>query len=148
MLATIESIKIIEKAEWIGELIKKSGVAEKYRFYYHKLNNDAETQKKIKAFVKMKDLYEDVQRFGRYHPDYREIMTETRTRKRDMDLDENVANFRVAENELQALLDEISILIARSVSENIKVPTGNPFFDTSSSCGGGCGTGGSCSCSA
>jgi len=96
----------------------------------------------------MKELYADVQRFGRYHPDYKEIMIKTRERKREMDLDENVANFRRAETELQTLLDEISLIIGRSVSEHIKVPTGNPFFDSGSSCGGGCGSGGACGCSA
>ncbi len=96
----------------------------------------------------MKDLYEDVQRFGRYHPDYKEIMVKTRERKREMDLDENIANFRRVENELQSLLDEVSVMIARSVSEQIKVPTGNPFFETGSSCGGSCGSGSGCGCSA
>ena len=55
-----------------------------------------------------------------------------------MDLDENVAEFRKAENDLQGLLDEVSIIIGHSVSEQIKVPTGNPFFGSHSS-GGGCG---------
>ncbi|WP_062105181.1 YlbF family regulator [Bacillus niameyensis] len=146
MLATIESIQIIEKAEWLGKQIIKSEIAENYRFYYNKLQKDQDTQRRIREFTKMKDLYEDVQRFGRFHPDYKEIMVKTREYKREMDLDENVANFRRAENELQSLLDEISVLIARSVSENIKVPTGNPFFETGSSCSGGCGSGGSCGC--
>ena len=61
-----------------------------------------------------------------------------------MDLDEHVAQFRRAENALQSLLDEISVIVGHSVSEQIKVPTGNPFFDSS----GGCGSGGSCGCSA
>ncbi|MBS4207742.1 YlbF family regulator [Bacillus sp. FJAT-50079] len=148
MLATVERIQIIEEAEMIGNWINESAVADTYRFFYHKLQTDAETREKIAAFVKMKDLYDDVQRFGRYHPDYKQIMTETRIRKREMDMDENVANFRRAENDLQSLLDEISTLIGRSVSEHIKVPTGNPFFDSGSSCSGGCGTGGGCGCSA
>ncbi|MBS4193870.1 YlbF family regulator [Lederbergia citri] len=148
MLATIESVKIIEKAEMIGELVIASEIADKYRFFYNKLKNDKETNRKILEFNKMKELYADVQRFGRYHPDYKEIMIKTRELKRDMDLDENVANFRRAENELQTLLDEISLIIGRSVSEHIKVPTGNPFFDTGSSCSGGCGSGGACGCSA
>ncbi|HEY4553760.1 MAG TPA: YlbF family regulator, partial [Bacillaceae bacterium] len=141
-------IEIIEKAEWIAEMVISSDAAERYRFFYHILHNDPVTRKKIAAFVKMKDLYEDVQRFGRYHPDYKRIMKETRELKREMDLDENVANFRRAEMELQTLLDQISVLIGKSVSDHIKVPTGNPFFDSGSSCGGGCGTGGGCGCSA
>jgi hypothetical protein len=64
-----------------------------------------------------------------------------------MDLDDNVAEFRRSENELQDLLDKVSQIIGHSVSKNVKVPTGNPFF-SGSSCGGGCGTGGSCGCSA
>ena len=77
---------------------------------------------------------------------YKEIMTETRLKKREMDMDENIANFRVAENELQTLLDEVSVLIGRSVSEHIKIPTGNPFFE-GASCSGGCGSGSGCGCS-
>ncbi|MEK3887086.1 YlbF family regulator [Bacillus sp. FSL K6-3431] len=148
MLATIESVKLIEKAEMIGDWIIASDIAENYRLFYHKLQSDPGTRKKIAEFVKMKDLYEDVQRFGRYHPDYKQIMTDTRVCKREMDMDENVANFRRAETDLQSLLDEVSTLIGRSVSEHIKVPTGNPFFESGSSCGGGCGTGGGCGCSA
>ncbi|MCJ7839530.1 YlbF family regulator [Lederbergia sp. NSJ-179] len=148
MLATIEIVQLIEKAELISEQIIQSEIANKYRFYYHKLQNTPETQRKIRSFLEIKELYEDVQRFGRYHPDYKEIMIKTRERKREMDLDENIANFRRIENELQSLLDEVSVMIARSVSDQIKVPTGNPFFDTGSSCSGGCGSGGSCGCSA
>ncbi|GIN74397.1 regulatory protein YlbF [Bacillus sp. J14TS2] len=148
MLATIETVQLLEKAESIGNQIIHSEVADQYRLTYSKLQEDPETQRKIKSFLEIKDLYEDVQRFGRYHPDYKDIMVKTRERKREMDLDENIANFRRAENELQSLLDEVSVLIARSVSEQIKVPTGNPFFETGSSCGGNCGTGGGCGCSA
>ena len=52
----------------------------------------------------MKEQYEDVQRFGKYHPDYKTIMKEIRRLKREMDLDENVSEFRKAENDLQSLL--------------------------------------------
>ncbi|RWR08215.1 YlbF family regulator [Siminovitchia fortis] len=148
MLATLERIEIIESAEALGELIRETDIAERYRHYYHKLQEDANTRKKIAAFVKMKELYEDVQRFGRYHPEYKEIMRKTRELKREMDLDENVANFRKAENDLQALLDQISVIVSHAVSANIKVDTGNPFFDKGSSCSGGCGTGSGCGCSA
>lgn len=72
-------------------------------------------------------------------------MSEVRLAKREMDLDEHVARFKRAEMELQSLLDEISILIGRSVSESVKVNTGNPFFETAKT---GCSTGGSCGCSA
>ncbi|SIB71434.1 Protein of uncharacterised function (DUF964) [Mycobacteroides abscessus subsp. abscessus] len=87
-----------------------------------------------------------MQRFGRYHPDYKTVMMSIREVKREMDMDIHLAEFKKAETDLQSLLDEVSLIIGKSVSESVKVPTGNPFFD--SSCGGGCGSGGSCSCSA
>ena len=148
LLATLERIRVLEKAERLGEMINHTDIAEKYRFYYNKLQQDEKTRDKIRAFSNMKELYEEVQRFGRYHPEYKEVMTKTRELKREMDMDENVALFRRAENELQSLLDEISVLVSHAVSKNIKVATGNPFFDTGGSCGGGCGTGGGCGCSA
>jgi cell fate (sporulation/competence/biofilm development) regulator YlbF (YheA/YmcA/DUF963 family) len=148
MLATSERVELLERAEGLAKMILKSDVAEQYRICLYKLKNNKESQRKINHFVSLKDLYEEVQRFGKYHPDYKRVMLQIRESKREMDLDSYVAEFRVAENNLQSLLDEISVQLGGAVSQHIKVPTGNPFFDTGSSCGGGCGSGGSCSCSA
>lgn len=147
MLATIERIELLDKAEELVQMVLNSDIAENYRQCLYRVKSSKETQAKISSFVKMKERYEEVQRFGRYHPDYKEVMGQIRILKREVDLDDFVAEFKRAENDLQALLDEISVLIGRSVSDNVKVPTGNPFFDTGSSCGGGCGSGGSCGCS-
>ncbi|MDQ0155889.1 YlbF family regulator [Robertmurraya andreesenii] len=147
MLATLERMQILDTSEQLSSMILQSEIVD---YYYSCLNNirrNKETLRKIKAFTEAKELYEEVQRFGRYHPDYQQVMRKIRELKREMDLDEHVAEFKKAENDLQALLDEISTIIGKSVSEHIKVPTGNPFFDSSSSCGGGCGSGGSCGCS-
>ncbi|MCQ6275146.1 YlbF family regulator [Bacillus sp. V3B] len=145
MLATMESVVIVEKAEEIAKMILQSELADHYNRCLYNVKNNDETQRKIREFVKIKEQYEDVQRFGKYHPDYKTIMTRVRHLKREMDLDENVAELRKAENDLQDLFDEVSMLIGHSVSEHIKVPTGNPFFGSHSS---GCGSGGGCSCSA
>lgn len=137
---------IIDHAEQLASLVLQSEVVEEYRRSFYILRNDKEAQQLIREFTKIKDLYEDVQRFGKYHPDYRKITKELRDIKRELDLNETVANFKKAENEVQSLLDEISVHIGQAVSVHVKVPTGNPFFE--SSCGGGCGSGGSCGCKA
>ena len=147
MLATTERVEILENAELIANMIIHSVEAENYRQCLYRLKTNKETQRKISEFVNMKEHYEEVQRFGKYHPDYKTVMKSIRELKREMDLDNHVAEFRKAENDLQSILDEVSVIIGHSVSENIKVPTGNPFFDSLSSCGGGCGSGGSCGCS-
>ncbi|WP_226665870.1 YlbF family regulator [Metabacillus litoralis] len=144
MFATIESIQLLDEAEQLADLVLQSEIAEQYRRSYNILKNDKEAQELIYRFTKVKDLFEDVQRFGKYHPDYRKITKDLRDTKRELDLNETVSNFKKTENELQLLLDEISVEIGQAVSVHIKVPTGNPFFE--SSCGGGCGTGGGCGC--
>lgn len=149
MLATMEIIDILQQADGLAEAILHSEIGENYLLSLYKLQSDKEAQRKISKFTSLKDLFEDVQRFGKYHPDYKRINLETREAKRDMDLHSTIAEFKMAETELQSTLDEISGLIGRAVSEQVKTPAGNPFFVSSGGCSSGsCGTGGSCGCSA
>ncbi|PPA72163.1 YlbF family regulator [Jeotgalibacillus proteolyticus] len=148
MLATIERIELLDACDELTQMIMESEATIHYLTIYKKLKSSKESMGKINRFVKLKELYEEVQRFGRYHPDYTRVMKEIRETKRDMDMDLNVAQFRIAENQLQSMLDEVSQIIGYSVSENVKIPTGNGFFDSGSGCSGGCGSGGGCSCSA
>lgn len=147
MLITDEWITIIEHAEELVKLVASSEVVEEYNKARDAVYSNDVLVRSIKEFNVLKERYEEVQRFGRYHPDYQTVMKDIRLRKRELDLNEQVAALRLAENDLQHLLDELSIIVAQSVSHSVKVPAGNPFF-TGSSCGGGCGSGGSCSCSA
>ncbi|MTH52607.1 YlbF family regulator [Bacillus mangrovi] len=144
--ATMESVQILDQADQISDMILQSDLAEEYRQRLNELKTDRDAQEIVGRFVKTKDIYEDVQRFGKYHPDYKQITRSMREVKRELDLNEKVAAFRRAETELQSLLDEISIQLGTAVSEHVKVPTGNPFFDSLSACGGGCGSGGGCGC--
>lgn len=146
MYATIESVKLQSEAEQLAGMILQSETAENYRDCYKRLREDEEAGRIIRSFMSVKEQYEDVQRFGKYHPDYREISRKMREMKRELDLNDKVAEFKKAETELQSLLDEISIELGTAVSEHVKVPTGNPYFDGLSTCGGGCGSGGGCGC--
>lgn len=148
MLITSEWVTVLDETDILSSMILSSEQAQKLRDAYHNVYNDQLLVQKIAKFTKMKEQYEDVQRFGKYHPDYNSIMKEIRKIKRELDFDERVANLKLAENDYQDLLDEISLIIGKSVSESVKVPVSNPFFATGSSCGSGCGTGGGCSCSA
>ncbi|WP_342430488.1 YlbF family regulator [Neobacillus sp. FSL H8-0543] len=146
MLATIERIELLDQADHLANMILESDIVEQYQICLYKLRHNKESQQKINKFANLKELYEEVQRFGKYHPDYKRVMGEIRQYKRDMDLDPLVAEFRLAENDLQYLLDAISMIVGGAVSPNIKVPIGNPFFDTGNSHSSGCGGGGSCNC--
>ena len=146
MIATVEIVDIIDKSEHLGQMILKSDTMNKYNEAKRALENDKEAQQLIAIFEKTKEQYEDVQRFGRYHPDYSQIMKDIRAHKRDMDMNEKVAAFKVAERNLQSLLDEVSEILARSVSEQIKVPKDGAIL-TEGGCGCGSGSSG-CGCRA
>lgn len=148
MLMTYEWVQITDSAEELSRMILQSEQAEQYRQAYHAVYNNKELADEIAAFARLKELYEEVQRFGKYHPDYKDVMKRIRVDKRNLDLNEQIAELRLAENEMQDLIDQVSFIIGRSVSEAVKIPSSNPFFSSDSSCGGSCGTGGGCSCSA
>lgn len=143
MIATLEYVDILDRSELLGKMVLDSDVMEAYNNSLQNLNEDKEAQRLIRAFKDIKVHYEDVQRFGRYHPDYNDIMKQVRAVKREMDMNEKVATFKIAERNLQKLLDEISGHVAQSVSEQIKAPIDGAAL-TDSGCG--CGSGGGCGC--
>ena len=148
MIMTYEWVSITDSADELSEMILQSEQAAKYRDAYDSVYSDKLLAREIHDFARLKELYEEVQRFGKYHPDYKRVMKQIRVDKRRLDLNEKVAELRLAENELQDLMDQVSFILGRSVSEAVKIPSSNPFFSSDSSCGSGCGTGGGCSCSA
>ncbi|MFJ8234478.1 YlbF family regulator [Ureibacillus sp. NPDC094379] len=148
MMMTTEWVFILDAVDELSSMILSSEQAQNLRDAHLDVYRDEALVQQIATFNRMKEQYEDVQRFGKYHPDYHTIMKKIREQKRQLDLDDRIANLKIAENEFQDLLDEVSLLIGKSVSEAVKVPVSNPFYSTGSSCGSGCGTGGGCSCSA
>ncbi|ANU27874.1 YlbF family regulator [Planococcus versutus] len=148
MIMTYEWAEITDFADELSQMILQSEQADLYREAYRSVYNDKELSNEIHAFARLKDQYEEVQRFGKYHPEYARVMKQIRVDKRRLDLNEDIAHLRLMENELQDLMDQVSFIIGRSVSEAVKIPSSNPFFSSDSSCGGSCGTGGGCSCSA
>ncbi|WP_017471779.1 YlbF family regulator [Amphibacillus jilinensis] len=145
MLATTECIHLLDHTDELAKMIIDSEQMVNYIENKRKLKQNKEAQALIKQFEIKKEQYEDVQRFGRYHPDFSQITKEMRMVKREVDMHEAVAQFKVAERDLQALLDDISEKIAHSISKQIIVPRDGALF-TDSGCG--CGSGGGCGCKA
>ena len=150
MIMTSEWVTILDETDELSTMILSSETANRLREAHNAVYSSVELCEMIRQFNKTKELYEDVQRFGKYHPDYHTVMKTIRQQKRALDLDERIAALKVAENEYQDLLDEISLIFGKTVSDAVKVPVSNPFFASSGGgCStGGCGTGGGCSCSA
>ncbi|AKL91591.1 MULTISPECIES: YlbF family regulator [Staphylococcus] len=143
-MITEETLSILDEIENLSDMIVQSDVYQTYQYAKDNLENDDEAHLLYQAFLKSKDQYDDVMRFGKYHPDYKRIMMETRQRKRAYEMLPVVMEYKTKEVALQNLIDEVLTKIAFAVSENVKIEAGNPFFQTGHN---GCATGGSCNCS-
>lgn len=142
----LDMAEVFKHTDMLSAMIVQSDIAEEYRMSKRDLEADREVKILIQDFNHKKDLYEDVQRFGIYHPDYQRIRREVFECKRALEKHPTVARFKKAEKELEELLYEISLLLAEPISEDIKVPGTNPFFSSKGCGSGGCGSGGCSSC--
>lgn len=148
MIMSIEHVLMLDKADELSQMIIQSEVMRAYQLASEELAMNKEAQNLIKDFTNIKDQYDDVQRFGHYHPDYHEIMKNVRSTKRKMDMNYYVADYKLAERNLQRFLDDVSEHIARSVSEQVMVPRDGLALTDGGCATGSCGTGGSCGCKA
>src|SRR5699024_12731771 len=103
------------------KLLASFEVIDSYQQEIHTVYSDQKLVQEIREFTYLKERYEEVQRFGRYHPDYSTVMKDIRLRKRALDMNEKIAALRLAENDVQQLFDNDSLVIGRSVSVTVKV---------------------------
>lgn len=146
-MPSLDMAHVIREATELGELILASREAKEYVRWKAALARDARAQELIRRFQEKKREYEDVMRYGRYHPDYGRVVEETRALKRELDKLETVSRFREAEARLDELFYAVSKTLAHAVSPSIKVPGNNPFAGWgcgSCGCAGGCASGGCC----
>ncbi|MDN3954101.1 YlbF family regulator [Sporolactobacillus laevolacticus] len=144
MIGTLENASLLDDADELASMVIHSELYAAYIASKQNAERDEQTQHLIGRFLKVREKYDEVQRFGRYHPDYKPVIKEMMESKRELDTNPLIADYKQNEKALSDLLGELSLILARSVSKSIKVPTGDPFFDRS--CGTGCGSGGKCSC--
>ncbi|MDW8799104.1 YlbF family regulator [Staphylococcus pseudoxylosus] len=143
-MITEETLTVLDEIEALSDKILESRLYQEYREAEQALANNDEAHLLYQAFLKSKDKYDEIMRFGKYHPDYQNVMLDTRKRKRAYEMLPVVMDHKQKEVALQELIDQVIVKIAYAVSENVKIEAGNPFFQKDA---GGCATGGSCSCS-
>lgn len=131
---------LLTQAYEIGDLINSSTEVAEYLYWKEAVQQSQEVQKIVKKLERKKELYEECQRFGHFHPDYHAAMEEVKKVEEELEQFEVVKRFKFAEEQLDDMLYEVSNTIASSVSESIKVPS-NKLLPS----GGGCSTGGACS---
>jgi len=143
-MITEETLTVLDDIESLSDKILDSRLYQAFKLAEKYLMENDEAHLLYQAFLKSKEAYDEIMRFGKYHPDYQKVMLEIRKRKRAYEMLPVVMDYKQKEVALQDLIDEVIVKIAYAVSENVKIETGNPFFQKDAS---GCATGGSCSCS-
>lgn len=138
-VASLDMAGLLLNAYQLGDMIVDSAAVADYLYWKAAVAEHAEVQELKRDFLKAKDLFEECQRFGRYHPDYHAAKGKVKELQSRLDHYECVSRFKEAEAAVDQLLYEVSSTIAAAVSETVKVP-GNEGVS------GGCGSGGSCSC--
>jgi len=136
---------ILMQAYDLGDMIKISAETSEYLYWKHRKDEDPQVAELVKLFNKKKELFEECQRFGHFHPDYHAALEQVHMIQTQLDNLESVKHFKEAEQRLDDLLFTVSEMIARSVSDTIKVPGNNMQTGGGSCSSGGCSTGGSCS---
>ncbi|WP_207940824.1 hypothetical protein DOK78_001635 [Enterococcus sp. DIV2402] len=138
MIYDDQFFEIEDQVQKLLTCLKRSQTFQTYIDNKKILYEDADVQGIRTDFLTKKESFDRVAAYGGYAPDHREKQRALRKSKRALDLHPLVAEFRFSETELQGILDEMGIKIAHCISDDIKVDTGNPFFETKSSCGGKC----------
>ncbi|GFK24410.1 YlbF family regulator [Tetragenococcus halophilus] len=120
------------------EVLIKSATFQNYLKQKSLMYEDKKVRELRADFIAKKEDFETVAAYGKYAPDYREKQLALRKAKRALDLHPKVAEFRLAETDLQSVLDTIGSKVASTVSEGVKVDAGTPFFENNLGKGGNC----------
>lgn len=138
MIYNEQLFAIEDQMDNLCEVLIKSATFQNYLTQKRLMYEDKKARALRSDFIAKKEAFDAVAVYGKYAPDYREKQLSLRKAKRALDLYPKVAEFRLAETDLQSLLDTIGSRIASTVSEGIKVDAGNPFFENNSGKGGNC----------
>ena len=122
MIITEQTIALLDQTEALADLIEASESFQTYIATKQARAQSEEARLVEREFLRMKEDYEYVQRFGKHHPDHDRIKKEMHLVKRRLDVQPEVAAFKKAERSLDKLLGEVSELLALSLI-HISEPT-------------------------
>ena len=126
----------------LSQKINESQLVAAYVGSFFEMDKNQEVDQIRKDFVEAKTDFEKIEAYGKYAPDFKEKRRAVRKVKRVLDTNELVSEFKFNETSLQNMLDYVTFDIAKSISDEIKIDAGNPFFEFAKrGCGGSCHVG-------
>lgn len=137
---TVDMAAVLTSAYELGDMINASVEVADYLYWKQAVDNHPGIQTLVKKLESQKELFEETERFGHFHPNYHEAKDRVAAVELELEAFEEVRRFKLAEKNLDDLLHKMSEMIAYSVSDTIKVPSNDPLPKK------GCGSGGGCQC--
>lgn len=139
MIYNDELFDLEDKVNQLARDVLNSQTVIDYLHAYQAIEKSSEVSDLVSDFLTKKEAFEKIEPYGKYAPDFKETRRALRKSKRALDTNELVATFKINETTVQNVLDYISLDIAQTISDTIKVDAGNPFFEfAKKGCGGTC----------
>lgn len=135
---------LLSKTGELSDAMLRSVEMADYLYWKERKEADPEVARLASKLAKAKERFEECERFGHFHPNYHEALDEVNSVLAELEEVESAREFKRSEEALDKLLYDVSVVIARAVSDSVKVPGNDPL--PSGGCGGGSGCGSGCSC--
>ena len=113
---------IIEKTYELVDEIKGSNTYKRLLELKKIMDNDNLVQDLVITFQKLNIKYEEVVKYGKYHPDLKTVQSSFSKAKEKLYTNELVKEYKQLEAELQNDLNQISRELAVNISRKIKHP--------------------------
>ena len=114
--------EIIEKTYELVEEIKSKKEYKKLLELHKIIETDQHIKELITIFQKYNDKYNEVSKYGKYHPDLKKVSKEFAQAKENLYSNEIVKEYKTLENLIQKEFNNISKELATSISPKIKHP--------------------------
>jgi len=111
---------IIERTYELIDEIKQRNDYLRLKVLEKKIENDKEVQALVKAFNESKSKYDEVKKYGEYHPDLASTKKLFQLDKYNLFSHPIIKDYKEAEKSLQGYLDKIADNIGKSISPNVK----------------------------
>lgn len=114
--------EIIEKTYELVDELKAQDSYKRILELKKEIDQNPEIKKLVEAFQKLNIKFEEVSKYGKYHPDLKTVQQDFSKAKTALYTNEIVKEYKTLEKDLQRTLDHCSSEIATAVSAKIKHP--------------------------
>lgn len=121
-MADVGLTELLLDAYELAERIKQSDEVDQYLLSQQHMQADPEASELIRGFHRLKEQFEEVTRFGIFHPNYHEAKERAIAYQTQLNGHPQIAQFLQAEEALNRLLFDVSKTLAHVVSDEVKVP--------------------------